>query len=145
MSGEILLPTEGGSWQVPTVASPDVAVAANFERFDGLTPLDHPAGGPHVFGSPSRPGFNPTPDEYTPGPVAGVVGVVGGMPLPTSDRIFRPPGGTTLTEGFSIQYRLGVGQHGPSELAVAQTVQLARVTNNPPVPNDLDQILAGLA
>lgn len=143
---------------VPTTPQADMAVAANFERFDGLNPLDHPAGeggqdsggaayGWDVAGHSPRPGQSDQPLDqvYTPGPLAGVVGVLGGQPLPVGDCIHRGPGVPTLVRAPSVQWRLGVAQRGPSELGVAQTVQLSEITNNPPQPGDLTAILAGLA
>jgi len=133
---------------LPATPPPDLAVAPNFERFDGLEqpPLEGPAGNQRIVFYPGgpRPGASaPTPDEYTPGPISGVVGVIGGQPLPTSDRIHRPAGAFTSATAPSIQFRKGVGQHGPSELGVAQTLALSQITNNPPQPGDLTSILAG--
>jgi hypothetical protein len=139
---------------VPTTPPVDLAVAENFERFDGFEPLDHPATQDGltrpqigVTGSP-RPGQGTTPlaeQVYTPSELFRPVGVVGGQPLPVSDRIHRPPGAYTPGRGLTIQWRLGVGQHGPSALGAAQTVQLSEITNNPPQPGDLTSIIAGQA
>lgn len=125
--------------------------------------LDHPAaldplaggsggggaayGWGHLGGSP-RPGGSDQPlgQVYTEGPLQGVVGTLGGQPLAVvvGDRIHRPTGDYTHSKWPTIQGRLGVGQYGPSELGVAQTVALSEITNAPPVPGDLTAILAGL-
>jgi hypothetical protein len=143
---------------VPTTPQPDQAVAPNFERFDGLEgspPLDHPAavddgsGRPGAnYGTTPRPGQRDQPvgQVYTPGPLAGVVGVVGGQPLPV--RSWSSSEDSALTRGYtpskapSVQWRLGVGQDNQG---VAQTVILSEITSNPPVPGDLTSILAGQA
>ena len=146
MSGPLLATAREFTW--PT--APDLAVAPNFERFDGIDepPLDHPAGqqdGQRVgidYGHGPRPGQKnqPTGQVYTPGPLSGVVGVLGGQPLPVGDRIHRPDGVVTLVHTPSIQFRLGVGQ---AYQGIEQTVALSEITNNPPQPGDLSAIIAG--
>jgi len=139
----------------------DLAVAPNFERFDGLTlPNDHPATndperscpgfgvdyGANVPGHYPRPGNMNTPmadQVYTPGPIKGVVGTIGGQPLSgarVSDRINRPPGDYTRSKTHSIQFRTGVGQNNQG---MAQTVTLSEITNSPPQPGDITSIIAG--
>ena len=151
---------------VPGTPPADMAVAPNFERFDGLEPLDHPAAedpdssgaggagsayGWDVAGHSPRPGQadQPMNQVYTPGPLAGVVGVLGGQPLPNAhwraDTAIQRASAPTLVRAPSVQWRLGVGQRGPSELGVAQTVTQSEITNNPPQPGDLTSILAGIA
>lgn len=141
MSGAILTQwASGSSWAVPTSSIPEVAVAPNFERFDGLEPLDHPAGGSDPG---TRPGGGETPladQTYTPGPLAGVTASLGGQPLPVSDRIHRPEGTTQQVNTPSVQHRLGVGQNNQG---AAQTTALSSITNNPPQPGDLSSIIAG--
>jgi hypothetical protein len=169
--------TPGMAGFVSDINRPDLAVAANFERFDGLgppplasgpnpvggqagLPLDAPAAsdpsnGGTGFGADfgfNEPGHYPRPGQinqplgqvYTQGPLQGVVGTLGGQPLPVSDRIHRPEGDYTKAKAPTIQWRLGVGQKGPSELGLAQTVTQSEFTNNPPVPGELTGILAGL-
>jgi hypothetical protein len=142
--GAFLLNWAGPDLMVPQGAPSDQAVASNYERFDGLTDLSHPAGNQdNVFwpgDKTPRPGMQPTPDVYTPGPLAGVVGTLGGQPLPVSDRLKKLPGSATYTVAPSVQFRLGVGQ---KYQGVAQTVALADITNNPPVPDGMSSILAG--
>jgi hypothetical protein len=129
-----------------------LAVAPDFERFDGLDiPADHPAA---VSDGSGRPGDNygPTPrpggldqqtgQVYTPGPLRGVVGTVGGQPLPVSDRVHRPAGSITRVQTPQMQWRLGVGQN--TSAGAQQTVQLSEITSNPPQPGDLTSIIAGL-
>lgn len=138
---------------VPTTSPvPDLAIGSNFERFDGLgqPPLENPAAAQGSslgasYGHTPRPGElnQPQGQVYTPGALVGVVGVIGGEPLPVSDRLHRPPGNYTGAIAPSIQFRQGVGQRGPSELGAAQTVALAGITNNPPEPGDLSQIISG--
>lgn len=134
--------------------SPDLFIAPNFERFDGLgqPPLENPAtqsestrlGSVYGGGGP-RPGQLDQPDGqvYTAGALVGVVGTIGATPLPVEDWKYRS-GGYTGAVAPSIQFRLGVGQHGPSELGAAQTTALAQLTDNPPEPGSLDAIIAGL-
>jgi hypothetical protein len=156
MAGALLL-NNGNPGAVVAVPSesplPDLAIAPNFERFDGLgqPPLDHPAGTVdgnrlgEAYGPSPRPGQHNQEEGqvYTPGALVGVTGTIGGQPLPTSDRIHRPAGATTGATAPSIQFRQGVGQRGPSELGAAQTVALAGITTNPPVPGDLSLIISG--
>ena len=140
---------------VPSSGAPDLAVGANFERFDGLSqpPLDHPAaqdpmyggrGDVEAYGASPRPGQKnqPVGQEYTPGPISGVVGVVGGQPLPVAPWLYKQKvGAYTPSKTHSIQHRLGQGQ---AYQGVAQTVALSEITDNPPQPGDLTMILAGL-
>jgi hypothetical protein len=131
---------------------PDLKVAPNFERFDGLgqPPLDHPAGTEdgnwfgESYGPSPRPGQHNQEEGqvYTPGALVGVTGTIGGQPLPVSDWKFHT-GGNTAAVAPGVQFRLGVGQHGPSELGAAQTVALGGITNNPPEPGDLSSIISG--
>ena len=150
----MLLNFAGPDFVVPQVAPSDLAVAANFERFDGLTlPTTNPvtgdgdsavyAFGPDHYGASPTPGRADTPvreQTYTPGPLRGTVGVVGGQPLPTSDRIHRGPGTVQLVSEYNTQHRLGVGQ---AYQGIAQTVQLQAITDNPPEPAGMTAILGG--
>jgi hypothetical protein len=161
MSGAVLLgPGLAGMLVNPNVPQTDNAVAANYEAFDGLMPLDNPAadqgdsgavtgGAQYGWNEPGhspRPGATDQPEGqvYTKGPLSATVGTLGGQPLPVSNRIYKGTGDYTRSRTPSIQQRLGIGQHGPSELGVAQTVQLSEITNAPPQPGDLTSILAGL-
>jgi hypothetical protein len=132
---------------VPQSPPTDQAVAYNFERFDGFEPLDHPAGERLVLPADGpRPGQQATPlaeQTYTPSTLARPVGVVGGQPLPVAPCIFRPPGDYTAAKAPTVQWRLGVGQAGPSSLGVANTLQLNEITQNPPQPGDLASIVGG--
>jgi hypothetical protein len=156
MAGGLLLNWSGADLVVPENPPADLAVAPNFERFSGIenSPvLDHPAtsqpdavGMDRVaYGSSPRPGQMNQPEGqvYTPGPIASVVGTVGGQPLPVSPRITRPPGAYTGVIAPTVQWRLGVGQS--SAAGSEQTVTLSEITNNPPVPGDLASIIAGQA
>lgn len=145
MAGAIVLATGQNEWvDHPQI---DANIAENFERFDGLMPLQNPAGWQRTQTNPTpRPGQSVnTPDVYTPGPLSATVGTLGGQPLPTSTRIYRNEGQTTLVNTPQMQHRMGVGQHGPSELGAAQTNALSEITNAPPVPGELSGIIAGLA
>jgi hypothetical protein len=138
-----------------------VAHAPNFERFDGLNPLDHPATsdpesggtgfgvdyGYNELGHYPRPGMVATPvgqQTYTPGPLSATVGVLGGQPisLSTNERMHRDPGAQTRTPAPTLQFRGGVGQ---GYQGIGQTVALAQVTQNPPQPEDLTDIISGWA
>ena len=144
----------------PLVPQGELAVAPNFERFDGLEiPNTNPAtadpmssgtgtGADYGFdqlGHYPRPGAMNTPvseQVYTTGPLVGVVGTVGGQPLGlvVGDRINRSTGDYTRSKTHSIQFRKGVGQNNQG---AAQTVALSEITNNPPQPGDLSSIIAG--
>lgn len=122
-------------------------MAANFERFDGLEPLDHPASDTRLgynYGEHPRPGQlnQPLGQVYTPGPLSATVGVLGGQPLPVANRIFRPEGAQTPVVAPTLQYRMGVGQNYSG---IQQTIALARITNNPPQPEDITDIISGWA
>lgn len=135
---------------LPGAPQLDLAVGPQFERFDGLEspPLDNPAGRQRTdyFPTGPRPGQAcGTPDVYTPGPISGVVGTLDGQPYPVSDRLHRAQGGYTAAKAPTVQWRLGVGQYGPSALGAQQTVVQSEITSNPPVPGDLASIIAGLA
>jgi hypothetical protein len=174
MTAYLLNPTIGDYIVPESDAGPiDLAVAPNFERFDGLagggaegiydrnaapggTPMEHPAtygvegGGTglgFVYNPTPRPGGTDQPlgQVYTPGPLAGVVGAVGGQPLAlsTGTRILRAPGDYTPSKMPTVQFRLGVSQHGPSALGVEHTVVMSEITGNPPVPGDISSIIAG--
>jgi len=136
---------------VPVQPPADMAVAANFERFTGTNPaLDNAPQNAAVEGSPNRPGgFWKDGTVYTRGRVGGLTNVLGAgqaaMPEggQAGDLIYRAPGKATFVNAPTIQLRMGVGQHGPSSLGLAQTVALATITNNPPAGVDLLRILSG--
>jgi hypothetical protein len=160
MAGGLLTNWTAADLVVPGSPPVDLAVASDFERFSGIenSPVvDHPATsrpddtaasganfGFEKLGDYPRPGQIDQPEGqvYTPGPLASVVGVLGGQPLPTSPRITRPAGAYTGVIAPSVQWRLGVGQN-PSAGA-QQTVALSEITSNPPQPGDLTSIIAGL-
>ena len=145
--------------EIPTTVpaesqSPDLAIAANFERFDGLgqPPLENPATASEssqlgaVYGTNGpRPGGldQPTGQTYTEGALVGVVGTIGGAPLPVQDWKYHH-GDFTAAVSPGIQFRMGVGQRGPSELGAAQTTALGGITSNPPEPGSLANIIAGV-
>ena len=99
-------------------------------------------------GNSPRPGQSDQPlgQVYTPGPLQGTVGVIGGQPLPvrawesSEDSAYRR--GYTPSKTPSIQHRMGDGQNFGG---LAQTVILSEITSNPPEPGDLTAILAGQA
>jgi len=135
---------------VPATPPVELAHAANFEEFDGLTtPTTNNTNASRfgtTYGATPRPGQQNTPLEqqtYTPGPIRGVVGKVGGQPLPVANPLYRIGRGYTPANYTQrIQSRLGVGQNNQG---AAQTVQLSEITNNPPVPGDISAIIAGMA
>ena len=151
----MLLNWAGPDLVVPGEAPADLAVAPNFERFDGLTvpqtnpSTEDPDSSVYAFGFPYGaspvPGHRSTPiadQTYTEGAIPGVVGVIGGQPLPVSGRLqgSKPEGRTQLVNEYNTQQRRGVGQ---AYQGVAQTVALAAITNNPPEPAGMEAILGG--
>jgi len=134
---------------VPGQAPAELAHASNFERFDGLE-IPTTAGRDEnqlgtAYGATPRPGGVNTPvveQTYTAAPIRGVVGTVGGQPLPVADWLYAGDRGYTPSETPSIQHRLGSGQ---AYQGAAQTVALSEITNNPPIPGDLSGIIAGWA
>jgi hypothetical protein len=145
-----LLYTQTMNYSVPRVPREEYFHAANFQEFDGLTtPRTSNLGGiPEgtAYGANPRPGQQNTPlneQTYTPGPLRGVVGTLGGQPLPVANPLYRLGRGyTAANDTQRIQTRMGAGTNSQG---VAQTVQLSEITNNPPVPGDISAILAGLA
>jgi hypothetical protein len=140
---------------VPGTPPADMAVATNFERFDGLDepPLEHATGlvpEGAAYGHTPRPGqLNTPPPEqvYTPGPISGLVGVLGGQPWPVGNR--RPPAANAEGQTTQAPQRIIGGpklvlpsQHNPG---LAATVFMAEITSSPPQPGDMTSILAGLA
>lgn len=140
--------------EVPQHPPADMAVGADYERFANTqAPLPSTPGQPNLQGSGSRPGQAPYdgPVVFTPGYQGGLNNTLGAgqaaMPEGGSagDRIYRPMGVATYVNAPTIQLRLGVAQHGPSSLGVAQTVELATITSNPPQGATMQRILAGQA
>ena len=133
---------------VPAVPPSEMAHAANFEEFDGLTlPRTNNTGGTPEgtdYGATPRPGQLNTPVEaqvFTPGPIRGVVGKIGASPLPVANPFYRVGRGFTPADYTQrMQHRTGVGQNNQG---AAQTVALSEITNNPPVPGDLSAIIGG--
>lgn len=140
---------------VPQTPPADMAVAGNFERFDGLDepPLEHATGlvpfGAAYTATP-RPGQTNTPPPeqvYTPGPITTLTNTLGGQPWPVGNA--RPPGAAARGHYTPAPFRLVGGpklvrgsQHNPG---LAQTVFFSEITGNPPETGDLTMILAGLA
>lgn len=135
-------------FMVPATPPVELAHAANFEEFDGLTtPTTNNTNLGNFgieYGPSPRPGAGQTPlneQVYTPGPIRGVVGKIGGQPLPVANPLYRIGRGYTPANYTQrIQTRLGVGQNNQG---AAQTVALSEITNNPPVPGDISSIIAG--
>jgi len=133
---------------VPRTPQVELNHAYNFQEFDGLeVPMGNPAEsvslGTNYKGEYARPGQLNTPRDqqtYTPGPLRGVVGTLGGQPLPVANPLYRLGRGYTPSVTPSIQFRLGVGQNYPG---IGQTTALSEITNNPPIPGDLSAIIGG--
>ena len=150
MSGLLVAQIPPGQYVVPTEPPAEVAHATYFEAFDGLEPLvnnDQSVSIATSYGPTPRPGWAPTPvaqQTYTRGPLIGVMGRLGGQPLPVASWEYRV--GRGYTEGANAlgnfqRMHYGVGQNYQG---AAQTTQLSEITNNPPVPGDLSGIIAGL-
>ena len=148
MSGLLVAQIPPGNYVVPTEPPAEVAHATYFETFDGLEPLVNNDQATYVTSNVQRPGAGGTPvadQAYTRGPLVGVVGRLGGQPLPVASWEYRT--GRGYTEGGNLVGNLqrmhyGVGQNYQG---AAQTVQLSEITANPPVPGDLSGIIAGIA
>ena len=148
MSGLLVAQIPPGNYVVPTEPPAEVAHATYFETFDGLEPLVNNDQAQWVSGAFQRPAAGGTPvaeQVYTRGPLTGVVGRLGGQPLPVASWEYRT--GRGYTEGANWlgnfqRVHYGVGQNYQG---AAQTTQLSEITNNPPVPGDLSGIIAGLA
>jgi hypothetical protein len=133
---KLIVPPEGG-------APLDRTVAANFERFDGLAPLDSPRTREQTDFYPAgpRPGQSAdTPLVYTPGGIPSLTNTLGGQPLPVHHWLYNRNPTYTPAHPGGLQFRFGQGQ---AYQGVAQTVQLGEITNNPPQPDQLQSILAG--
>lgn len=138
---------EGSKLVVPADGSGplDRTVAWNYERFDGLGPLDNSVNAEAPdYGAGPRPGQHsqPTGQTYTPGPLTGLTNTLGGEPLPVADWRYRPGDYTPAHYAQRMQHRMGQGQ---AYQGVAQTVALGDITNNPPQPDSLENILRGFA
>ncbi len=166
MAGAVLLtPGMAGFIEGPQL---ELGVGPNYEQFDGLSDNDPntinpaPPIGPEAGvyydnpvqsrqGPSNRGTSTPLAEQvYTPGPIVFPVGTLGAQPWPARAGQYRGnvtggggPGGYTPAVAQGVQFRLGVGQRGPSELGVAQTVALSEITNSPPEPGDLTSILSG--
>jgi hypothetical protein len=134
---------------VPTTPPREEAHAWNFQEFDGLTIPDTNGRDQGRFGTeypaspvPGRANTPVSEQTYTPGPIRGVAGVLGGQPLPVANPVYRVGRGYTPSRTPTIQFRLGAGQNYQG---AAQTVALSEITNNPPVAGDLSAIIAGWA
>lgn len=136
------------SFIVPGTPPADVAVAANYERFDGLEPLANrpgavPFGAPYV--EAPRPGLwgTPVPEQtYTRAVNGGVVGTVGGQPLPVAPWNYQMAGDYTRAAPRTV----GGPKRGHQWYnGVAETVFFSELQSNPPEPGDLASIMAGLA
>lgn len=132
---------------VPAEPMPALAHAPNFERWDGFDPLVNNDGSTDLgfnYGTKvARPGQlnQPIGQEFTRSSLGGLTNTLGGQPLPVADWLYRVGRGYTPSSGAAHpQWRLGVGQNYQG---VAQTAQLADITNNPPVPDDLSSIISG--
>lgn len=151
MSGLLVAQVPPGQYVVPQTPPAELAHAPYFEEFDGLMALDNapsmvPLGASYAGGGSPRPGQLNTPAtalDYTRGAIPGVVGKLGGQPLPVANPIWRTGRGYTQggdqVQGFQMTHR-GVGQNYQG---IAQTVQLSQITGSPPVPGDITSIIAG--
>jgi len=140
---------------IPGEPTLDVAVADNFQRFDGVNgPGDNYDAHPPVMGLNYESGGSPRPGQansplyeitYTHGPNYGLVNTLGGQPLPVSNCIYKAPGDYTKGKWSLVnQFRLGKNNlGGQNNGGAAQTVALSEITNNPPVPGELSSIIAG--
>ena len=151
MSGLLVAQIPVGEYVVPQEPPAELAHAPYFEAFDGLEVLDNNTGeiglGFSAGGQSPRPGQQNTPQTafaYTRGPIAGIVGRLGGQPLPVANPFYRVGRGFTPSVSW-----LGIppGHHGVGQnyQGIAQTVQLSEITGNPPVPGDITGIIAGIS
>jgi hypothetical protein len=138
---------EARTFIVPTTPPADMAVAANYERFDGLEPLDNrpglvPFGAPYAP-APRDPGQTPVAGQgYTRGPVPGLTNTLGGQPLPVAHWADGHPRGYTPAPARLIG---GPKTGRQNYQGAAETVFFADLQSNPPQPGDLASIIAGLS
>ena len=153
MGGLLIAQIPAGAYVVPSQPPAELAHATYFEAFDGLEPLEGSNNGGRLGASygtdVARPGQLNTPATalaYTHGPVVGIMGRLGGQPLPVANPIWRVGRGYTPSTNWAGDFQTrpnrGVGQNYQG---IAQTVQLSEITGNPPVPGDLTGILAGIS
>lgn len=134
---------------VPATPQPDMAVAANYERFDGLIPLDNNPGGvpfgDDVYGhAPRDSGQTPISEQvFTHAVNGGLVNTLGGQPLPVRQWSGTPggrtftPAGSKLIGGPKMGHQMTTG--------IAETVFFGELQQSPPVPGDLLSIISGQA
>lgn len=135
---------------IPGTTTPvPTATGVNYEVFTptGPAPEQPVIGQAALTGSPNRPGASRYDGPRTGAQGApGLTNTLGGQPLlSTSDRIHRPPGAYTPAKAPTYRLRKGVGQKGPSELGIGQTVAQATRNANPPAGQSLLSMIAGLA
>jgi hypothetical protein len=151
MSGLLVAQIAPGNYVVPNQPPAELAHADYFEAFDGLEPLEGSDNGGRLganYGTNvARPGQLNTPAtalDYTRGAVVGIMGRLGGQPLPVADWHWRGGRGYTPSTNWAGDFQTrpnrGVGQNYQG---IAQTVQLSQITGNPPVPGDITGIIAG--
>jgi hypothetical protein len=150
VSGLLVAQIDPGNYVVPSQPPAELAHATYFEAFDGLEPLEGSDNGGRLGatygGEVPRPGQLNTPAtslDYTRGAVPGIMGRLGGQPLPVANPIWRVGRGYTPSSDWAGNFQrthYGVGQNYQG---IAQTVQLSQITGNPPVPGDITGIIAG--
>lgn len=135
------------AFEVPTQGGPqlDRTVDSNFERFDGLGPMDSSQAGVRGYTyfpegpRPGQSGSELTEQVYTPGPLNGLTNTLGGQPYIAADWKWRSIAGyTPANYAQTMQYRFG---QGTNSQGADQTTYLAGITNNPPQPDDLESII----
>ena len=147
MSGLLVAQIPVGSYVVPQQPPAELAHATYFEAFDGLEPLVNNDQARYIDGPVQAPGGGGTPvaeQAFTHGPIAGIMGRLGGQPLPVANPIWRVGRGYTPSTNWAGDFQTrpnrGVGQNYQG---IAQTVQLSQITGSPPVPGDITSIIAG--
>ena len=142
-----------GSKPLPSSPPLESAVAADYERFDGLDQLQGVTPQNEMVSTGLGVSYGEQPDPgrlnapYTrPNGIAGKVGSVGASPYPVATRWGPDNVDTSKTKSTRVSQLTTQFRHGPGAQApgIAQTIQMTEIQSSPPQPGDLASILLGL-
>ena len=115
-------------WIVPTTPPGELVVGSTFSQSDGLTGNPDPSMGKSA-GSRTA-GNTPFAEQTsTRSALAGVVGTVGGAPLPVRNEAFRTNAYTQLVAPYNLQLRPATNTQANPGLQ--HTVMMQSIINNP--------------